>query len=100
MKPETIRLIITVLSFLMMILFNVIALFRMWSKQKIEQEKLKVYVDVKFAEITANCERYDKDFKIHERLNERQFEQYHQETREDFKQLDLKLDSIQKFLMK
>jgi hypothetical protein len=71
----------------------------MWSSQKMEQSKLKVYVDTKFAEIESNNNRLDKDFKQHELFNERQFEKYHQETREDFKTLDSKLDKIQQFLM-
>lgn len=99
LQPETIRLLITVLGFLITLIFNILALFRMWSKSKIEHEKLRVHVESKLLEITANTDRLDKDFKRHELFNERQFEKYHQETRSDFKRLDGKLDSIQKFLL-
>lgn len=99
MQPETIRLLITVLSYLTILIFNVLALFRMWNKQRTEQEKLRVYVETKFIEVSANYERVDKEMKLHQALNERQFEKYHQETREDFARLDKKLDSIQGYLM-
>ena len=95
LQPETIRLIVTVLSLLIALIFNVFAILKMWSMTKIELSKLKVEI----AGILANNERIDKDFKLHERLNEQQFQRYHEERKEDFNRLNDKLDKMNNFLI-
>jgi hypothetical protein len=70
--------------------------------RKTERDRLKfeAEMDKRVTIIDKSLENLQKDFNLHEMNNEKQFEKYHRELREDMDKVFSKIDAIKDLIMK
>jgi len=74
-------------TFYLTIAGMLITVIGMFLKFMTELTKFKTETNMKLAELNKDISNHGKTFREHERMNEVQFEKYHQETQEVYREI-------------